>query len=54
MEVNKHPLKTSSKKQPYLISDSAISLISLEQGKLSRYQLLHGCGKLQEFELSDE
>ncbi|WP_105168494.1 metallophosphatase [Pseudoalteromonas sp. T1lg23B] len=51
MEVNKHPLITESTKQPYLISDSAISLVTLEQGKLARYQLLHNDGRVREFTL---
>ena len=35
-----------------LVSDSAISLITLEQGNLARYQLIHGDGHLTEFDLA--
>ena len=49
MEVDKH--QTIDEGQKYLVSDSAISLITLEQGNLSRYQLIHGDGHLTEFDL---
>jgi hypothetical protein len=49
MEVDKH--QTKGEGQKYLVSDSAISLITLEQGNLARYQLIHGDGHLTEFDL---
>jgi hypothetical protein len=49
MEVNKHPLTGVVKKQPYLVSNSAISLISLEQGQLAKYELWHGDGSISQF-----
>tara|TARA_R110001632_G_scaffold210375_1_gene335369 strand:- start:647 stop:2470 length:1824 start_codon:yes stop_codon:yes gene_type:complete len=49
MEVDKH--QTIGEGQKYLVSDSAISLITLEQGNLARYQLIHGEGYLTEFDL---
>lgn len=49
MEVDKH--QTIGEGQKYLVSDSAISLIALEQGNLARYQLIHGEGHLTEFDL---
>ena len=52
MEVDKH--QTLGKGQKYLVSDSAISLITLEQGDLARYQLIHGSGQLTEFDLNDQ
>ncbi|NOU49447.1 metallophosphatase [Pseudoalteromonas sp. JBTF-M23] len=54
MEVNKHPVQCNANKQPYLVSDSAISLITLENAKLSRYQLLHHDGRVQEFSLETD
>ncbi|TMP40529.1 metallophosphatase [Pseudoalteromonas citrea] len=54
MEVNKHPLEGVTSKQPYLVSNSAISLISLEQGKLAQYELWHGDGSISEFSLDLE
>ncbi|BBN81885.1 hypothetical protein PA25_18700 [Pseudoalteromonas sp. A25] len=54
MEVNKHPLQCDAAKQPYLVSDSAISLITLEEAKLVRYQLLHPGGRIQEFSLDTD
>ncbi|MBB1324352.1 alkaline phosphatase D family protein [Pseudoalteromonas sp. SR45-1] len=52
MEVDKH--QTIGKGQKYLVSDSAISLITLEQGNLARYQLIHGEGHLTEFDLEEQ
>ncbi|MBQ4850052.1 metallophosphatase [Pseudoalteromonas sp. MMG012] len=49
MEVNKHPLQEGDQKQPYLVSHSAISLITLDQGKLAQYELLHGDGSKSKF-----
>lgn len=49
MEVDKH--QTIGEGQKYLVSDSAISLITLEQGNLARYQLIHSEGHLTEFDL---
>ncbi|MEL0654589.1 alkaline phosphatase D family protein [Pseudoalteromonas issachenkonii] len=49
MEVDKH--QTKGEGQKYLVSDSAISLITLEQGNLARYQLIHGDGHFTEFDL---
>ncbi|WP_440053235.1 alkaline phosphatase D family protein [Pseudoalteromonas sp. T1lg65] len=42
LSVSKHPSSLTS--HGYLVSDSAISLITLEQGKLEKYELLHGSG----------
>ena len=52
MEVDKH--QTKGEGQKYLVSDSAISLITLEQGNLARYQLIHGDGHLTEFDLEEQ
>ena len=52
MEVDKH--QTIGEGQKYLVSDSAISLITLEQGNLARYQLIHGDGHLTEFDLEEQ
>ena len=52
MEVDKH--QTVGEGQKYLVSDSAISLITLEQGNLARYQLIHGDGHLTEFDLKEK
>ncbi|WP_350585494.1 hypothetical protein [Pseudoalteromonas sp. RB2-MNA-CIBAN-0110] len=52
MEVDKH--QTKGEGQKYLVSDSAISLITLEQGNLARYQLIHGEGHLTEFDLEEQ
>ncbi|TMN81320.1 MULTISPECIES: alkaline phosphatase D family protein [unclassified Pseudoalteromonas] len=49
MEVDKH--QTVGEGQKYLVSDSAISLITLQQGDLSQYQLIHGDGHTTEFDL---
>ncbi|MGS0535934.1 alkaline phosphatase D family protein [Pseudoalteromonas sp. SaAl2] len=49
MEVDKH--QTKGEGQKYLVSDSAISLISLEQGNLDKYELIHGDGHITEFDL---
>lgn len=49
MEVDKH--QTLGEGQKYLVSDSAISLITLDNGDLSRYQLIHGDGHTTEFDL---
>ncbi|KTF18956.1 alkaline phosphatase D family protein [Pseudoalteromonas sp. 10-33] len=49
MEVDKH--QTVGEGQKYLVSDSAISLITLKQGDLSQYQLIHGDGHTTEFDL---
>ncbi|GAA62094.1 hypothetical protein P20652_3987 [Pseudoalteromonas sp. BSi20652] len=52
MEVDKH--QTIGEGQKYLVSDSAISLITLEQGNLARYQLINGEGHLTEFDLEEQ
>ncbi|MBB1301370.1 MULTISPECIES: metallophosphatase [Pseudoalteromonas] len=52
MEVDKH--QTIGEGQKYLVSDSAISLIELQQGKLARYQLLHPDNRTTEFDLSND
>jgi hypothetical protein len=52
MEVDKH--QTLGKGQKYLVSDSAISLITLAQGDLARYQLIHGDGHISEFDLTEQ
>lgn len=49
MEVDKH--QTLGEGQKYLVSDSAISLITLDNGDLARYQLIHGDGHTTEFDL---
>lgn len=51
MEVDKH--QTKGEGQKYLVSDSAISLISLEQGNLEKYELIHGDGHITEFDLKE-
>jgi len=52
MEVDKH--QTKGKGQKYLVSDSAISLVTLEAGNLARYQLIHGDGHTTEFDLEEQ
>ena len=52
MEVDKH--QTIGEGQKYLVSDSGISLITLEQGDLARYQLIHGDGHTTEFDLEEQ
>lgn len=52
MEVDKH--QTKGEGQKYLVSDSAISLITLSDGNLERYQLIHGDGHLTEFDLEEK
>ncbi|MDP4487242.1 metallophosphatase [Pseudoalteromonas piscicida] len=49
LSVSKHP--SSLKKHGYLVSDSAISLVTLENGLLEKYELLHGTGIHSHFEL---
>ncbi|MCQ8876500.1 alkaline phosphatase D family protein [Pseudoalteromonas shioyasakiensis] len=49
MEVDKH--QTKGEGQKYLVSDAAISLIELENGKLARYQLIHTDNRTTEFDL---
>jgi len=51
MEVDKH--QTTGDGQKYLVSDSAISLITLDKGNLTRYQLIHGEGHVTEFDLDE-
>ena len=51
MKVHKHRHKESSK---HLVSDSAISLVHLENERLTKYQLLHGDGNITEFDLSEK
>ena len=51
MKVHKHRHKESTK---HLVSDSAISLVHLENERLTRYQLLHGDGNITEFDLSEK
>ncbi len=48
MKVDKHLTKTTSR---HLVGRSAISMITLDNGKLVRYELLHGDGSHSEFEL---
>lgn len=52
MEVDKHQTKGDGQK--YLVSDAAISLIDLKQGKLARYQLIHADSRTTEFDLNDD
>ncbi|MEM7149771.1 MAG: hypothetical protein AAF459_08155, partial [Pseudomonadota bacterium] len=52
MEVDKH--QTKGKGQKYLVSDSAISLVTLKGGNLDRYQLIHGDGHTTEFDLEEQ
>ena len=49
MKVSRHPVTHNDKK--HLMSLSGISLIKLDQGKLSSYQILHGNGEITDFEL---
>lgn len=49
MRVNKHDTTTGPQK--HLVSHAAISLITLEEGHLQRYQLLHDDGSQTEFDL---
>ncbi|MBQ4812843.1 metallophosphatase [Pseudoalteromonas luteoviolacea] len=50
LAVSKH--KSDYGKGRYLVSDSAISLVELEKGKLKRYALLHGTGEVSDFDLN--
>ena len=52
MEVDKH--QTKGKGQKYLVSDSAISLVTLKGGNLDRYQLIHGDGHTTEFDSEEQ
>lgn len=49
MNVGKH--ETEQYPGKYLISDSSISLVTLREGKLEKYQLLHGNGRWSSFNL---
>ncbi|MEI5638738.1 MULTISPECIES: alkaline phosphatase D family protein [unclassified Pseudoalteromonas] len=49
LKVSKH--NSSHGTQGYLVSDSAISLVTLEAGKLEKYELLHGSGIHSHFDL---
>ncbi|GEK11800.1 alkaline phosphatase D family protein [Pseudoalteromonas peptidolytica] len=49
LSVSKHP--SSIKDHGYLVSDSAISLVTLDNGLLEKYELLHGTGTHSHFEL---
>ncbi len=51
MNVGKHPIVGS--KKTYLVSDSSISLVSLHNGTLEKYQLLHGNGGWSQFDLEE-
>ncbi|RZM84056.1 metallophosphatase [Pseudoalteromonas rubra] len=51
LSVRKH--HSDSPKKRYLVSASAISLVELEQGRLSRYRLLRGDGEVTEFALTE-
>lgn len=51
MEVSKHKVRSEHKRSPYLLSHSAISLVTLKDGKLSTYELLHGDGTQSHFEI---
>lgn len=51
MKVHKHRHKESQK---HLVSDSAISLVHLENERLTQYQLLHGDGNITEFDLREK
>ncbi|KZN32381.1 hypothetical protein [Pseudoalteromonas luteoviolacea] len=50
LAVSKH--RSDYGKGRYLVSDSAISLIELEEGKLKSYSLLHGTGEVSNFDLN--
>ncbi|MEJ6473879.1 alkaline phosphatase D family protein [Pseudoalteromonas piscicida] len=49
LSVSKHP--SSLKEHGYLVSDSAISLVTLDNGLLEKYELLHGNGIHSHFDL---
>ncbi|PCK32412.1 alkaline phosphatase D family protein [Pseudoalteromonas piscicida] len=49
LSVSKHP--SSLKEHGYLVSDSAISLVTLDKGLLEKYELLHGNGIHSHFDL---
>ncbi len=49
MKVTKHD--TSHKKGEHLVSHSGISLVSLNNGQLEKYRILHGQGVVTEFSL---
>lgn len=51
MKVHKHRHKQSTK---HLVSDSAISLVCLDNERLTHYQLLHGDGNITEFDLKEK
>lgn len=51
MKVHKHRHKQSAK---HLVSDSAISLVCLDNERLTHYQLLHGDGNITEFDLKEK
>ncbi|WP_063371837.1 hypothetical protein [Pseudoalteromonas luteoviolacea] len=50
LAVSKH--RSDYGKGRYLVSDSAISLVELEEGKLKHYALLHGTGEVSSFDLN--
>ncbi|MCG7549996.1 metallophosphatase [Pseudoalteromonas sp. Of7M-16] len=50
LAVSKH--KSDYGNGRYLVSDSAISLVRMEEGKLKNYTLLHGTGEVTQFELN--
>lgn len=51
MKVTKHLCRSEHLRSPYLLSHAAISLIELENNKLSGYYLLHSDGSKSDFEL---
>ncbi|AOT08572.1 metallophosphatase [Pseudoalteromonas luteoviolacea] len=50
LAVSKH--KSDYENGRYLVSDSAISLVNIENGKLKGYTLLHGTGEVTQFDLN--
>lgn len=50
LAVSKH--KSDYENGRYLVSDSAISLVNMENGKLKGYTLLHGTGEVTQFDLN--
>ncbi|KZN45301.1 hypothetical protein [Pseudoalteromonas luteoviolacea] len=50
LAVSKH--KSDYENGRYLVSGSAISLVSMDKGKLVKYTLLHGTGEVTQFDLN--
>ncbi|CCQ12173.1 hypothetical protein PALB_30740 [Pseudoalteromonas luteoviolacea B = ATCC 29581] len=52
MSVDKHSL-TDSQSNQFLISSSSISLVTMREGRLEKYELIHGSGQISRFDLDD-